>query len=157
MTPAVLDLQRRKLSFSLHEYDHDPRNPSYGLEAAEALNQAPERIFKTLVVADQADNLAVAVVPVDGELDLKAMARALSTKKVQLAKPEKVERTTGYVLGGVSPFGQKRSLPTFVDQSASDFATMFVSGGRRGLEIEIAPSDLITVTKGRYESLGIKR
>ncbi len=157
MTPAVLDLQRRKLNFSLHEYAHDPRNPSYGLEAAEALNQAPERIFKTLVVADPGGNLAVAVVPVDGELDLKAMARALGVKKVQMAKPEKVERTTGYVLGGVSPLGQKRALPTIVDQSAAELTTMFVSGGRRGLEIELSPADLITATRGRYESLGIKR
>lgn len=153
MTPAILNLQRQKANFTIHEYAHDPSAPSYGLEAAEALGTPPEQVFKTLVVEDQEQQLAVAVVPVSSELNLKAMAKSLGSKRVKMADREKVERSSGYVLGGVSPFGQKKQLRTVMDQSAQDFASIFVSGGRRGLEVEIAPSDLIKILNGKISLL----
>jgi Cys-tRNA(Pro)/Cys-tRNA(Cys) deacylase len=130
----------------VHEYTHDPAAP-YGLEAAQALGAEPARVLKTLVV-DHAGGLAVAVIPVNGELDLKAMAAALGAKKVAMADPAAAERATGYVVGGISPLGQKRRLATIVDESASLWPTVFVSGGRRGLEIELAPADLVSLTGG---------
>lgn len=157
MTPAVTELTKSKVLFDLHEYTADPAAPSYGLEAAEALEQPPERVFKTLVVANGSGELAVAVLPVSCELNLKAMAKAVGTKRVQMAEPEKVERTTGYVLGGVSPFGQKRRLPTVLDQSAAGFEKIFVSGGRRGLEIEISPTDLKHCLGAIYFEVGISK
>ncbi|MFC4784620.1 Cys-tRNA(Pro) deacylase [Nocardioides sp. MAHUQ-72] len=144
-TPATVALTRAGISFTLHEYAHDPRAESYGLEAAEALGLDPARVFKTLM-ATVDGRLAVAVVPVSGQLDLKALARALGGSKAAMAEVAAAERATGYVAGGISPIGQKRSHPTVLDSTALDHPTVFVSGGRRGLDLEIAPADLVRVT-----------
>jgi Cys-tRNA(Pro)/Cys-tRNA(Cys) deacylase len=145
-TPATVALTRAGVAFEAHSYEHDPAAPSYGLEAAEALGVAPERVFKTLLVQGEA-GLAVGIVPVDRQLDLKAVAAALGAKKVAMADPAAAERSTGYVVGGISPIGQKRALPTVLDDSALAHATVLVSGGRRGLDLELAPADLVAVTR----------
>lgn len=144
MTPAIKAAEKAKITFTVHEYTHDPDADSYGLEAATALGLAEQRVFKTLLVSLQGGNipLAVAIVPVNAQLDLKALAGAAGAKKATMADPKLAERVTGYVVGGISPLGQKKRLPTFMDTSASDFVTVFVSAGRRGLEIELAPKDL---------------
>ena len=146
-TPATLLLARQKVPHTVHEYAHDPRAESYGLEAAEALGIAPARVFKTLV-ADVDGALAVAVVPVTGSLDLKALAAAVGGKRATMADPALAERTTGYVRGGISPLGQRTRtpLPTVLDTTATDHPTIYVSAGRRGLEIELSPTDLTRLT-----------
>ncbi|AHI01229.1 Cys-tRNA(Pro) deacylase [Kutzneria viridogrisea] len=144
-TPATALLGKRKVPHTLHSYDHDPRHDSYGLEAAEALGIAPERVFKTLV-AEVDGKLAVGVVPVTGQLDLKALAAALHGKKAKMAEVAAAERATGYVAGGISPLGQKKRLPLVIDSSAQGFDTVFCSAGRRGLEVELAPGDLAELT-----------
>ncbi len=144
-TTATTALERAKIPFKLHEYEHDPRPESYGLEASEALGVPPERVFKTLVAAVDGA-LAVAVVPVHRQLDLKALAAAAGGKRAVLAEVAAAERATGYVAGGISPVGQKRRLPVVIDESALSLGTMFGSAGRRGLEIELAPADLIKAT-----------
>ena len=141
-TTATVALERARVAFTLHEYAHDPRHESYGLEASEALGVPPERVFKTLVAAVDG-SLAVAVVPAARQLDLKALAAAVGGKKAVMAGVAAAERATGYVAGGISPVGQKRRLPIVVDSSALELTTMFCSAGRRGLEIEIAPADLV--------------
>ncbi|MGB0467657.1 MAG: Cys-tRNA(Pro) deacylase [Pontibacterium sp.] len=148
MTPAVNAAKRGKVNFQLHEYNHDPSSLSYGEEAAEALGIEYARVFKTLLVEINGDNrkLAVAVVPVSGQLDLKLMAVALKAKKVAMANPVDAERATGYVVGGISPLGQKKRLPLVLDQSAQKFASIFISAGRRGLDIELAAADLVKLT-----------
>ncbi|WP_408021450.1 Cys-tRNA(Pro) deacylase [Sinomonas humi] len=133
------------MPYSAHPYEHDPSAPSYGLEAAEVLGISPARVFKTLMV-DVSGKLCVAVVPVSGSLDLKATAAAFGAKKAAMADPAAAERRTGYVLGGVSPLGQRQASPTAVDDSALEHATIFVSGGRRGFDIELAPADLVRLT-----------
>lgn len=148
MTPAVNAAKKAKISFQVHQYQHDPKAESYGLEAAEAINQDPARVFKTLLAADEAGKLYVAVVPVTGKLDLKALAKCVKAKKLAMAKPDAAERATGYVVGGISPLGQKKRLPLVLDSSAEGFDTLFVSGGRRGLEIELAAQDLLRLTQG---------
>ena len=142
-TTATIALERAKIPFTLHEYPHDPRASSYGMEASEALSIAPERMFKTLVASVDGSVLAVGVVPVHRQLDLKRLAAAVGGKKAVMAEVAAAERATGYVAGGISPVGQKRRLPVVVDASALDFSTMFCSAGRRGLEIELAPADLV--------------
>ncbi|TMM40582.1 MAG: Cys-tRNA(Pro) deacylase [Actinobacteria bacterium] len=144
-TPATALLARQKVAHTVHEYAHDPRSDSYGTEAASALEINPDQCFKTLV-AEVDGTLAVAVVPVSGSLDLKALAAALRGKRAAMADPSLAERTTGYVRGGISPLGQRKRLPTVVDGSAVDLPTMYVSAGRRGLEVELAPADLIRLT-----------
>jgi Cys-tRNA(Pro)/Cys-tRNA(Cys) deacylase len=144
-TTATIALERAKIPFTVHEYEHDPRNGSYGLEASEALGVPPERVFKTLV-ASVDGALTVGVVPVNRQLDLRRLAGAVRGKKAVMAEVAAAERATGYVAGGISPVGQKRRLPVVVDASALELATMFCSGGRRGLEIELAPADLIRAT-----------
>ncbi|WP_345409694.1 Cys-tRNA(Pro) deacylase [Nonomuraea salmonea] len=139
-------LTRAKAEFTLHPYDHDPDAQAYGEEAADALGVPYERIFKTLV-AEVEGGLAVAVVPVAGKLDLKALAGALGGKRAAMAEAAKVERVTGYVVGGISPLGQRKQLPTVVDSSALDFETIYFSAGKRGLQIETAPANLITLTR----------
>ena len=151
-TTATLALERAKVPFTLHEYAHDPRHDSYGLEASEALGVPPERVFKTLVAAVDG-SLAVGVVPVHRQLDLKALAAAAGGKKAVMAEVAAAERATGFVAGGISPVGQRRRLPVVVDASALAFGTMFCSGGRRGLEIEIAPADLIKVTGAKVAAI----
>jgi Cys-tRNA(Pro)/Cys-tRNA(Cys) deacylase len=144
-TPATVLLEKRKVTHRVHAYRHDPRAESYGAEAATALGIEPARCFKTLVAAVDGA-LAVAVVPVTGSLDLKALAAAVGGKRAAMADPVLAERTTGYVRGGISPLGQRKRLPTVVDASATTFATVYVSAGRRGLEIEVAPADLVRLT-----------
>jgi len=141
-TTATIALERAKVPFTVHEYEHDPRNGSYGLEASEALGVPPDRVFKTLVASVDVA-LTVGVVPVNRQLDLKRLAGAVRGKRAVMAEVAAAERATGYVAGGISPVGQKRRLPVVVDASALELTTMFCSGGRRGLEIELAPADLI--------------
>jgi len=145
MTPAIKLAKQRGLDYQLHEYRHDNSATSYGLEAAEKLGVTAAQVFKTLVVATEAGALAVAIVPVDTTLNFKKMAKALSCKKVQMADPKQVARSTGYVLGGVSPLGQKKRLMTVIDVSAQVQPTIYVSAGRRGLEIELPPKQLAEV------------
>jgi len=144
-TPATVALTAAGLAFTLHEYEHDPRAASYGLEAAAALGLDPECVFKTLM-ATVDGRLAVGIVPVSGQLDLKGLARALGASKAAMADLAAAERATGYVAGGISPVGQKRAHPTVLDETATLFDTIFVSGGRRGLDLGIAPADLVTAT-----------
>ena len=147
MTPAVVAAERAGIAFVLHEYEHDPKAESYGLEAAEKTGFDPARVFKTLVVA-QDGALSVAVVPVAAQLDLRALG-----KRAALADRATAERATGYVLGGISPLGQRRRLPTLVDESALGHETICVSAGRRGLELELAPADLLALTGGSAQRL----
>lgn len=144
-TPAVTLAGRAGVEFQVHRYDHDPDAPSYGAEAADALDVDPGRVFKTLVALVD-DRPAVAVVPVSGELDLKALAAAVGGRRAVMAHPGEAERLTGYVLGGISPIAQKRKLTTVVDSGAERWPTVFVSAGRRGLELELAPADLVRLT-----------
>lgn len=148
MTPAILIAKRQKTAYSLHEYSHDRTSPAYGMEASEKLGIAPERVFKTLVVKLDDLKLAVAIVPVAAMLNMKLFAKAAGAKKAAMADTTEAERATGYVVGGISPLGQKKLLPTLVDESALTFPTIFVSAGRRGLEIELAPQDLLRLTRG---------
>ncbi|WP_296665842.1 Cys-tRNA(Pro) deacylase [Demequina sp.] len=147
-TPAVHALLEAGVAHTLHPYEHDPASDlSYGLEAAAALGVEPDRVFKTLC-AYVDGVLAVAIVPVSGTLDLKALAQALGGKKAEMAPPADAERATGYVVGGISPLGQRRPHPTAIDETVELWDTVFVSGGRRGLDIGIAPADLLTLTRG---------
>jgi Cys-tRNA(Pro)/Cys-tRNA(Cys) deacylase len=150
MTPAINAAKQARVPFHVHEYMHDPKAESYGEEAAVKLNLPLERVFKTLVVELDGKSLAVAVVPVSGKLDMKACAAALGGKKCEMAAQKDAERSTGYVLGGISPLGQKKRLPTLIDASAQGLSTLFVSAGRRGLEIELAPDDLVKLTAARF-------
>lgn len=153
MTPGIEAARRAGIAFDIHSYEHDPAAASYGLEAADKLAVSPGRVFKTLVVEAGRD-LAVMVIPVTGSLNMKLAARAAGAKKkAGMAAGDRVERSTGYVLGGVSPLGQRRALPTWVDSSAAGYDTIFVSAGRRGLEIELVPDDLLALTGGRYAEL----
>ncbi len=155
MTPAILLARKSGVPHQVHEYSHDPNAASYGLEAAEALGVAPARVFKTLVASLTGARaaLVVAVVPVDCQLDLKALATAAGAKRAEMAAPQAAERATGYVVGGISPLGQKKRLPLFLDASAQEHDTLYVSAGRRGLEIELAPADLLQLTAGRLAAL----
>jgi len=143
MTPAVKSVKALGISYTLHEYPYDSTAPSYGEEAATLLGVDPHKVFKTLIVSINTNQLAVAIVPVSHQLNLKAIAKILGAKKATMADPQEAEKATGYVLGGISPLGLKKRLPCIVDISAQDFNTIFVSGGRRGLEIELASADLI--------------
>lgn len=147
-TPATVALTRAGVEFTTHAYEHDPAATNYGLEAAGALDLDPARVFKTLF-ADVDGRLVVGIVPVSGQLDLKALAAAVGGKKAAMADPAAAERATGYVVGGISPVGQKRAHPTVLDESALQFETVYVSGGRRGLDIGLAPQDLVAVTGAR--------
>lgn len=144
-TPATTALAAAGVAFTVHEYDHDPRSASYGEEAADAMGVAAGRVFKTLL-ADVDGSLVVGVVPVTGQLDLKALARAVGGRKAVMADPKVAERSTGYVVGGISPLGQRRPHPTVVDESAHSWPTLFVSAGRRGLEVELSPAELVRLT-----------
>lgn len=163
MTPAINLAKQLKLDYKIHEYTHDSSATSYGLEAAEKLGVAAEQVFKTLVVETDTGVLAVAILPVDNSLNFKKMAKALSLaatstkmqscKKVKMADPKVVERSTGYVLGGVSPLGQKKPLTTVIDSSAQQYATIYVSGGRRGLEIELPAKQLSETLKAHFAEI----
>jgi Cys-tRNA(Pro)/Cys-tRNA(Cys) deacylase len=151
-TPATVALREAGLAFEAHTYEHDPTAPSYGLEAAEALGVEPDRVFKTLLAETDA-GLVVGVVPVTGMLDLKALAAAVGARRAAMADPAVAERRTGYVVGGISPIGQKTRHITVVDETAQLFDTVYVSGGRRGLDVELAPADLLTATGGRFAAI----
>jgi len=151
-TPATVALTKAQVTFTTHAYEHDPAAASYGTEAAEAMGVPPVRVFKTLV-ADVDGKLTVAVVPVSGSLDLKALASAVGGKKAAMADPAAAERSSGYVLGGISPLGQRKPLRTVVDASALPFETVFCSAGRRGLEIELAPADLVRLTSATVAAI----
>ena len=146
-TPATRAARAAGVEFTLHEYEHDPRADSYALEAATELGLDPARVLKTLVVA-RGDELAVCIVPAGDQLNLKALG-----KRAQMAPVPRAEKVTGYVAGGISPLGQRRALPTFVDESALAHDTVFVSAGRRGLEIELAPGDLVELTRADVRPL----
>jgi len=140
------------IPFTAHTYAHDPATTNYGLEAAHALGLDPDRVFKTLL-AEADGRLVVGIVPVTGMLDLKSLAAAVGAKRAQMADPAVAERKTGYVVGGISPLGQKTALPTVLDETAALWDTIFVSGGRRGLDIELAPDDLLRLTGGQLADI----
>jgi len=151
MTPAIDALKKAGIQYQLHEYSHDSQAASYGEEAANCLNVEAGRVFKTLVVSgdtsDNSKNLAIAIVPVTHQLDLKAVAKSIKTKKAVMADTTAAQNATGYILGGISPLGQKKRLTFTMDSSAAQYQTIFVSGGKRGLEIELSPEDLINQCK----------
>ncbi len=153
MTPAIKLLQQHKIAHTVREYDHDPASESYGREAAAKLGVPEARVFKTLVVMLDGKEMVVGVIPVSTLLSMKAIAKAAGGKKADMAAPKDVERTTGYVLGGVSPLGQKKRLRTVIDQSAQQFPTIYISGGRRGLDIELAPQDLAKMLNAGFAEL----
>ncbi len=155
MTPAINLAKKKKVTHTIHQYEHDPRADSYGLEAAEVLGQDPKKVFKTLLFClnGEPKNLAVAIIPVDQKLNLKLAAKAAKGKKADMADPEIAQKNTGYVVGGISPLGQKKALPTFLHESATEQDTICVSAGKRGLEIELAPKDLLSLTRGQFAPL----
>jgi Cys-tRNA(Pro)/Cys-tRNA(Cys) deacylase len=157
-TPATAALAKSGIRFTEHSYEHDPAETDFGREAAEALGVAPARVFKTLLAeieGGSADGvLVIGIVPVSGLLDLKALAAAVGGKRAQMAAPALAERKTGYVVGGISPVGQRTRLRTVLDESAREHATILVSGGRRGLDIELDPDDLIRATSGEWGRIG---
>jgi Cys-tRNA(Pro)/Cys-tRNA(Cys) deacylase len=151
-TPATVALAAAGVAYTAHAYQHDPDNRNFGLEAASALQLDPERVFKTLV-ADVDGSLVVAIVPVTGSLDLGALAAVVGGKRAIMADPAVAQRKTGYVLGGISPIGQKTAIRTVLDETAELFDTIFVSGGRRGFDIELAPADLVSVTSATIAAI----
>ncbi|AMW81750.1 Cys-tRNA(Pro) deacylase [Pseudomonas sp. TH34] len=154
MTPALDLLKKVRAEHRIHSYEHDPKAASYGLEAAEKLGLDPAQVFKTLLASSEKSELLVAVVPVVGSLDLKALAQAAGVKKVEMADPAAAQRATGYLLGGISPLGQKKRLRTFVDVTAQSFPTIFISAGRRGLEVELAAAVLAEHTQAKFAEIG---
>ncbi|CDZ94039.1 Cys-tRNA(Pro) deacylase [Pseudomonas saudiphocaensis] len=153
MTPAIDLLKKTKADFQVHSYEHDPKTASYGLEAAEKLGLDATRVFKTLLVCSEKNELLVAVVPVVGSLDLKALAQAAKVKKVDMADPAAAQRATGYLLGGISPLGQKKRLRTFIDSSAQAQPSIYVSAGRRGLEVELTAQVLAERTSAEFAAI----
>ncbi|GAA3869221.1 Cys-tRNA(Pro) deacylase [Leifsonia kafniensis] len=151
-TPATVALTRAGIAFVPHLYEHDPAATNFGLEAAEKLGLDPDRVFKTLL-ADADGMLVVGIVPVTGLLDLKALAHAVGAKKAVMADPKLAERKSGYVVGGISPIGQKTPLTTVIDETAELSETVFVSGGRRGFDIELTPADLAGATNGTFAAI----
>ncbi|MCD4865690.1 Cys-tRNA(Pro) deacylase [Pseudomonas sp. PLB05] len=154
MTPAIALLKKSQVPHEVLSYHHDPKAASYGLEAAEKLGLAPETVFKTLLAASEKQELLVAIVPVAGTLDLKALAQAAGVKKLEMAKPDQAQRSTGYLVGGISPLGQKKRLRTFIDESAAELPSIHVSAGRRGLEVALAPTDLARLLDAPFVPIG---
>ena len=153
MTPAIDLVKQQGITYTVHYYQHDPASTSYGLEAAEKLGLNPAQVFKTLVLQLDTKQLAVALLPVNQQLSMKLVAKALGAKKAEMANASDVMRSTGYVLGGVSPLGQKKVLPTLIDSSATQFSTIYVSAGKRGLEIELAAADLAKLLNASIASI----
>jgi Cys-tRNA(Pro)/Cys-tRNA(Cys) deacylase len=152
VTPAIDVARAAGIMYKLHSYAHDPSSQSFGLEAAEKLGVLPERVFKTLLVESNRD-MCMGLVPVSAQLNLKYMAKVFGKKKVAMADPKRVEKVTGYVVGGVSPLGQKRSLIAFMDESAILFETIFVSAGKRGLDVEVRATDLLVLLDAKLTNL----
>ncbi len=155
MTPCMRLLKKTKIEYKLVQYSHDDACESYGEEAARKLGVAQEKVFKTLVVVTENKEFAIGIVPVSKKLSLKAMAKALGAKKIAMADARDVEKITGYVLGGVSPLGQKKKLKTMIDESAKEFDSIFVSAGKRGLEVELSPKDLQESMQAKFENIAI--
>lgn len=153
MTPGINVAKKAKIAHKVHEYAHDSSSESYGLEAAEKLGVPEARVFKTLVVSLDKKELAIGVIPVSSMLSMKLLAKAAGAKKATMAARSDVERSTGYVLGGVSPLGQKKRLKTIIDSSAKNHTTIYVSAGRRGLEIELSPNDLEKLVNGIFSEI----
>ncbi len=153
MTPAITLLMKHKITHRVHEYEHDSNSDSFGMEAAEKLAVDPQRIYKTLVLELDNKQLAVGIVPVQHMISPKLVAKQNNTKKAKMADKDRVSKVTGYVLGGVSPLGQKRKLPTCIDQTAAEYDTIFVSGGRRGLDIEVSPHDLASLCGAEFADI----
>ncbi|MBT8332846.1 MAG: Cys-tRNA(Pro) deacylase [Deltaproteobacteria bacterium] len=153
MTPAINYAKKHKIPITIHKYKHDSRAQAYGLEELEKLDLSPEQVFKTLVAQLDGGELAVAIVPVAKKLNLKLFAKACGSKKATMADKAVVQNATGYVLGGVSPLGQKKPLKTVIDSSAADCHSIFVSAGRRGLELELGPRKLLEATNGSFHSI----
>lgn len=153
MTPAIVLLEKQSVSHAVHSYSHDPRAASYGLEAAEKLGLPAERVFKTLLTSTEAGELLVAVLPVCTQLNLKALAASAKVKKIEMADPMRAQRSSGYLVGGISPLAQKKALRTFIDRSAAEHATIYISAGRRGLEVELNANDLLKLTAGQFAEI----
>lgn len=150
MTPAIALLEKQKIKFKILSYQHDANNGHYGLEAVEKLNLNSEQVFKTLVLETHEGELIVAITPVSQQVNLKQLAKVAKTKKMALAAPQKVNVSTGYILGGVSPIGQKKRLKTYIHSSASEFEVIYVSAGKRGLELKLAIDDIAELTKATF-------
>lgn len=153
MTPAINLLKKQRIVHAVHSYTHDPRAASYGLEAAEKLGLVPQRVFKTLLASTETAELLVAVLPVHAQLNLKALAACAGVKKAEMADPQRAQRSTGYLLGGISALAQKKALRTFLDSSAQELDSIYISAGRRGLEVELAAADLLRLTQGQYAEI----
>ena len=153
MTPAIVLLEKKAINHTVHSYSHDPWAASYGLEAAEKLNLIPERVFKTLLTSTETGELLVAVLPVHTQLNLKALAVNAKAKKIEMADPLRAQRSSGYLVGGISPLAQKKALRTFIDRSAGEHATIYISAGRRGLEVELSADDLLSLTQGQLADI----
>lgn len=153
MTPAIELLKKQKIPFEVLSYEHDTGNSQYGLEAVEKLNLDSAQVYKTLVLETHERQLIVAVTPVSQQVNLKQLAKLCGAKKVAMAAPQKVQASTGYILGGVSPLGQKKRLATFIHSSASLFDTIYVSAGKRGLEIALSPTNLAALTSAKFGDL----
>ena len=153
MTPAINLLKKQRIVHRVHSYRHDPRSASYGLEAVEKLDLVPAQVFKTLLASTETGELLVAVLPVHAQLNLKALAACAEVKKVEMAEPQQAQRATGYLVGGISALAQKKALRTFLDNSAQQLSTVYISAGRRGLEVELAAADLLQLTQGQYAKI----
>ena len=153
MTPGISAAKKGKIAHKIHEYDHDASSESYGLEAAEKMGVPMNRVFKTLVTCLDNGELVVGIIPASSSLSMKRIARSVGAKKASMAEKKAAERSTGYVLGGISPLGQRKRLKTFIDISARKFSSVYVSAGRRGLEIELSPDDLAALTNGAFADL----
>jgi len=155
MTPAINELKKHKIPFVMHKYKHDPKVTNYGLEAADKLNLDAARVYKTLLVELNPKELVVCIIPVNKSLSLKAVASSFESKNALMANKDEAQKATGYLLGGISAFGQKKKHRTLLDVSAKTFETIYISGGKRGLDIEVNPNDIIKVLNTKYEDLSV--
>jgi len=153
MTPAIIFLKNKKVSFDIHQYQHEANAPSFGIEAAQKLGIEQQQVFKTIVLETDQKQLVVAIIPVDNQVNLKKLAKACKVKKVIMADKTKVQASTGYILGGVSPLGQKKRLPTFINKSALDHKKVYISAGRRGLEVSLDANDLSQLLQAQFTDL----